>query len=99
MTTTTEKTIEYLKTEQITLEWMTGEGTGGGVESAALPAPSLRRCTQRSEEMGIIERDRRVFVPTEAAAQDPPLWPGAPAQGLGEQYPKPHTPPPLGGDP
>ena len=39
------------------------------------------------------------FVPTEAAAEYPPLWPGAPSQGIGEQDPKPHTPPPLGGEP
>ena len=58
--------------------------------------------------MGIISRDGQefrpwgqggVFVTAEAAAEDPPLWLGAPTQGLREQDPKPYTPPPLGGDP
>ena len=57
--------------------------------------------------MGIIGRDGQElrpwgeggFVPTEAAAEDPSLWWGTPAQGLEEQYPKPHTPPLLGGGP
>ena len=29
------------------------------------------------------------FVPVEAAAEDRPLWTGAPTQGLGEQDPNP----------
>ena len=57
--------------------------------------------------MGIIGRDgweihplgEGGFVPVEVEAEDPPLWLGSPAQGLGEQDPKPHTPPPLWGDP
>ena len=43
--------------------------------------------------------ERGGFFPMEAAVEDPPLWLGAHAQGIGEQDPKPHTPPPLGGDP
>ena len=39
------------------------------------------------------------FVPVKAAAEYPPLWSGDPTQGLGYQEHKPHTPPPLGGDP
>ena len=53
---TTTKMIEYLQNERITPEGMTGQGTGDGVESAALPAPSLRGRAHRSREIGIIGR-------------------------------------------
>ena len=42
---------------------MTGEGAGDGVESAALPTPSLRGRVQMSGEMGIIGRDGQEFRP------------------------------------
>ena len=60
-TTTKMKTIESLKTEQITPVRMTGEGTEDGVEAVALSAPSLRGHAQRSWKMGIIGRDRQEF--------------------------------------
>ena len=63
MTTTTTKTIESLQTKQITPEGVTGEGTGVGLEAAALPVPSPRGRAQRSGEMGIIGRDGRQFRP------------------------------------
>ena len=59
-TTTTEK-IEYLRTERIILESITGEGTGEEVEVAALPAPSPCGREQRSKYMGIIGRDAHEF--------------------------------------
>ena len=102
------KTIKYLRTERITPEGTTGEGTEYRVEATALPAPSPRGLEHRRagrwgslSGMGVnsVRRERKGFVPAEAAAEDPPLWLGAHAQGLGEQDPKPHTPPPLGGDP
>ena len=108
MTTTTTKTIEYLRTKQITPEGETGEGTGDRVEAAALPTPSPRRLMYRgagrwgsSAGMGgnSIRGERGRFVPAEGAAEDPPLWLGAHTQGLGEQDPKSHTPPLLGGYP
>ena len=61
--TTTTKTIEYIRNKRITLEGMTGEGTGNGVEAAALPALSSRGRAQRSREMGIIGRDGWEFLP------------------------------------
>ena len=68
-----------------------GEGKGGGVEAAAIPVPSPHGRAQRSGEMGIIGRDGREFrpqgeegfLPAEAAVEEPPLWLGAVAQGLG----------------
>ena len=42
---------------------MTEEGTGDGVEAAALPALSPRGRVHRSGEMGIIGRDGREFCP------------------------------------
>ena len=100
---TTTKMIEYLRTERITPEGMMGEGTGDGVDDVALLDPSSCRRAQRIREMGIIGKDGQEFrpqrdggvVPAEAAAGDPPLCVDAPAQGLGEQDPKTHTPPPL----
>ena len=61
--TTTTKTIEYIRNKRITLEGMTGEGTGNGVEAAALPELSSRGREQRSREMGIIGRDGWEFLP------------------------------------
>ena len=46
-----------------------------------------------------VHGERGGFVLAEAAAEDYPLWSGAPTQGLGEQDPKPHAPPPLMGNP
>ena len=52
-----------------------------------------------SAEMGSnsVRGERGGFVPAEAAAEDHPLLLGTSMHGLGEQDPKPHTPPPLGG--
>ena len=86
---------------------MTGEGTEDGVEAVALSAPSLRGHAQRSWKMGIIGRDRQEFrlqgeggiCPHGSGGGRPPIWLGAPVQGLGEQDPKPHMLAPLGGHP
>ena len=61
--TTTMKMIKYIRTERITPEGMTGEGTGDGIETTAIPAPSPRGRAQRIGEMGIIGRDGQVFRP------------------------------------
>ena len=45
--TTTAKNIESLRTKRITLEGITGQGTGDRVEAVALPAPSPRRLAHR----------------------------------------------------
>ena len=45
---TMTKTIEYLQTEQITPEGMTGERTEDRVEAAAVPTSSPRRRAKRS---------------------------------------------------
>ena len=106
--TTTTKTIESLQTERITLEGMTGEGTKGGVEAAALPAPPPCGRVQRSGEMGIISRyggghsvrgERGVVRPRGSGGVRPPTMVGRPTQEIGEQYPKPYTSSPLVGDP
>ena len=108
MMTTTTKTIKFLQTEQITPEEKTGEGTMDRVEAAELPAPSLCGIAHRGAGrwgsfagMGrnYVRGERRILSPAEAAAEDTPLWLGAHTQGLGEQDPKPHTSPPLEGDP
>ena len=45
-----------------------------------------------------VRGERGGFIPTEAAAEDPPLWSGALTQGLGEQDPPlPYTTTPRGG--
>ena len=82
------------------------EVTGDGVEAAALPVPSPRGLAhRRASRWGLlagmgrnsVRGDRGGLVPAEAAAEDPPLWSGAHAQGFVEEGPKPHAPPPLGG--
>ena len=84
-----------------------GESRGGGeVEAAALPAPSPPGLAHRGAGIwgssagtgrNSVNRERGGFVPAEAAVEDPPQWSGAHTQGLGEQEPKPHTPPTLEG--
>ena len=102
------KVIEYLRNKWITPVGVTGEGTGDGVEATVLPALSPHRLVHKGAGrwgsligMGAnsINGERGRFVPAEAVAEDLPQWLGAPTQGLGEQDSKPHTSPPLGGEP
>ena len=108
MMTTKTKTIDSLQTEQITPEGKTGEGTVDRVEATALPATSPCGIAHRGSERWVslagmgrnsVLGERGVFVPAEAAAEDPPLRSGAHTQGLGKQNPNLHTPPPIGGYP
>ena len=84
--TMTKKTIESLRTEQITPEGTTGKVTGDRVEAAALPAPSKRVLEHRGEGIwgslagmvrNFVRGERSGLVPAEAASEDPPVWLGA----------------------
>ena len=83
-----------------------GDG-GRGRCLISLRTVTVRTHVQKSRDMGIIGRDGQKFrlqgeggiLPCGSGGGNPPLWSGAHAQGIGEQDPKPHTPPPLGGDP
>ena len=85
----TTKMIESLRTEQITTEGMMDEGTGYGVETAALPAPSPRGNVQKRGEMGIIKKDGREFrlrgeggiLPHGSGSRRPPTMVGRPRAG------------------
>ena len=105
MTAKTTKTIKSLQNEQITPKGMTGEGTGDGQRPRRSP-----RCHRADTHRGAgrwgslagmgrnsVRGERGGFVPVEGAVEDPQLCLDAPAQGLGEQDPKTHKPPPQGG--